>query len=54
MRAGLEEICKGVPVTITGSGSFFKINATSADITDYRDAVTADGAWEENRVARPL
>ncbi|MDP6787409.1 MAG: aspartate aminotransferase family protein [Rhodospirillales bacterium] len=47
MRAGLEAATAGVPLTITGAGSFFKINATAEDITDYRTAVTVDGAWEE-------
>ena len=47
MRAGLEAASAGVPLTITGEGSFFKINATAEDITDYRGAVTVDGEWEE-------
>ena len=47
MRAGLEEASAGVPLTITGAGSFFKINATNEDITDYRAAVTVDAEWEE-------
>ncbi len=47
MRTGLEAASAGVPLTITGAGSFFKINATSEDITDYRAAVTVDGQWEE-------
>jgi glutamate-1-semialdehyde 2,1-aminomutase len=47
MRAGLEAASAGVPLKITGAGSFFKINATSEDITDYRAAVTVDGQWEE-------
>ena len=47
MRAGLEAATAGVPLTITGAGSFFKINATAEDITDYRGAVTVDGVWEE-------
>jgi len=47
MRAGLEAATAGVPLTITGAGSFFKINATAKDITDYRGAVTVDGVWEE-------
>ena len=47
MRAGLEAASAGVPLTITGAGSFFKINATAEDITDYRGAVTVESAWEE-------
>ena len=47
VRAGLEDICAGVPLTITGVGSFFKVNATAEDITNYRASVTVDGKWEE-------
>ena len=47
VRAGLRELCRGLPVRITGAGSLFKISATPHQITDYRSAATADRAWQE-------
>ena len=47
MRKALEEMCAGLPLRITGVGSFFKINATTQTIRNYRDTVTRDTEWEE-------
>ena len=47
MRAGLEKVCEGLPLRITGVGSFFKVNATSREIRNYRDVITRDADWEE-------
>ena len=47
VRAGLAAAVEGLPVTITGAGSLFKINATERPITDYRSASTADKSWEK-------
>ena len=45
VRRRLREIVTGLPITITGAGSLFKINATAVPVTDYRSAITVDGAW---------
>lgn len=47
VRRRLTEIVAGLPITITGAGSLFKINATARPVTDYRSAVTVDAAWEK-------
>ena len=47
MRAKLKQVFEGLPVQVTGVGSFFKINATGTDIVNYRVAVDVDGTWEE-------
>ncbi len=47
VRRRLVEIVKGLPLTVTGAGSLFKINATAEPVTDYRSAITADAAWEK-------
>lgn len=47
IRARLAKICDGLPLQVTGGGSMFKITATDRPILSYRDAVTADRAWEE-------
>jgi glutamate-1-semialdehyde 2,1-aminomutase len=47
VRRRLTEIVAGLPITITGAGSLFKINATAVPVTDYRSAVTVDAAWEK-------
>ena len=47
IRARLAGICTGLPLQVTGAGSLFKITATDRPIRSYRDAVTADRAWEE-------
>ncbi len=46
IRGRLRQICDGLPLTITGAGSLFKVNATETEITDYRGTVTADQEWE--------
>ena len=46
IRGRLREICAGLPLCVTGAGPFFKVNATSRTISDYRDAVTVDKEWE--------
>ena len=46
VRRRLEAMTDDLPVTITGAGSLFKINATDAAVTDYRSAATAERDWE--------
>ncbi len=46
IRESLREICSGLPLSITGAGPFYKVNATSRTLSDYRDAVTIDKEWE--------
>jgi glutamate-1-semialdehyde aminotransferase len=46
IRERLREICSGLPLSITGAGPFYKVNATSRTLSDYRDAVTIDKEWE--------
>ena len=47
VRRRLAEIVAGLPLTVTGAGSLFKINATAERVTDYRSAITVDGGWEK-------
>jgi glutamate-1-semialdehyde 2,1-aminomutase len=47
IRERLRKICDGLPLTVTGAGSLFKLTATDRQIRNYRDALTADRAWEE-------
>ncbi|MBL8836614.1 MAG: aspartate aminotransferase family protein [Alphaproteobacteria bacterium] len=47
IRTRLAKVCSGLPLQVTGAGSLFKITATDRQIRSYRDAVTADRAWEE-------
>lgn len=47
IRARLTTMCAGLPLQVTGAGSLFKVTATDRPIRSYRDAVTADRAWEE-------
>jgi len=46
VRARLGEICEGLPLTVTGEGSLFKVTATPGPIRNYRDSVRADMDWE--------
>ncbi len=46
VRCGLREIVAGLPLLVTGIASLFKITAIGQEISNYRDAVTADKAWE--------
>ncbi len=46
MRSRLREVCAGLPLSVTGAGPFYKINATSRAIADYWDAATVDKEWE--------
>ena len=46
IRGRLRELCPGLPLRVTGVGPFYKVNATSRTIYDYRDAVTVDKDWE--------
>ncbi len=47
VRQRLRDACEGLPLQVTGAGSLFKVNATSRQIHDYRDAVTVDREWEQ-------
>jgi len=47
VRTRLGEICEGLPLRVTGAGSLFKITATGRAIRNYRDAATANKAWEQ-------
>ena len=47
IRSSLGQICRGLPLQVTGAGSLFKISATPHEITDYRAAATADREWQE-------
>jgi glutamate-1-semialdehyde 2,1-aminomutase len=47
MRARLSEVCEGLPLTVTGAGSLFKINAIDHPITSYRDSASVDSAWQQ-------
>lgn len=46
IRQGLKTLFDGLPVSVTGAGSLFKINATDTPVRDYRSALTADKEWE--------
>jgi glutamate-1-semialdehyde 2,1-aminomutase len=46
IREELSRLFAGLPVTISGAGSLFKINATPREIVDYRTAASADKEWE--------
>lgn len=46
VREGLRELTRGLPLQVTGTGSLFKLTATSRAIRDYRDAATTDARWE--------
>ncbi len=46
LRQRLRDIFEGLPLQVTGAGPMFKVNATSRDIRDHRDAVTVDKTWE--------
>ena len=46
-RARLSEACEGLPLTVTGAGSLFKVNATEHEIRDYRGSATVDHRWQE-------
>ena len=47
LRQDLGAICAGMPLRISGTGSLFKITATSADLVDHRAMLTADRHWQE-------
>jgi len=47
LRSDLRTGCTGMPVQVTGTGSLFKITATSTELTNHRAMLTADRAWEE-------
>lgn len=47
LRSDLRAICSGSPLQITGTGSLFKISATSAELTNHRAMLTADSEWQE-------
>lgn len=46
VRGRLASMLEGLPLQVTGAGSLFKITATEHTIRNYRDAATADKAWE--------
>jgi glutamate-1-semialdehyde 2,1-aminomutase len=46
VRKRLAEICDGLPLQVTGTGSLFKVTATPHEIRNYRDAASANKAWE--------
>ncbi len=46
VRQRLGAIADGLPLQVTGAGSLFKVTATAQTIRSYRDAATADKAWE--------
>jgi glutamate-1-semialdehyde 2,1-aminomutase len=47
LRRELRRICTGLPLQVTGTASLFKVTATPHPITGYRDASSADLAWQE-------
>lgn len=47
IRARLSEACEGLPLTVTGVGSLFKVNAIDRPISSYRDSLDVDGAWQQ-------
>ncbi len=46
VRQRLIAMTDSLPVTISGAGSLFKINATAETLTNYRSAATAEKQWE--------
>ena len=46
-RARLSEVCEGLPLTVTGAGSLFKINASEHRIRSYRNSASVDHRWQE-------
>ncbi|MEX0741925.1 MAG: aminotransferase class III-fold pyridoxal phosphate-dependent enzyme, partial [Phycisphaeraceae bacterium] len=47
LRGQLKRVCEGLPLTVTGAGSLFKINAIDHPIASYRDSVAVDGDWQQ-------
>lgn len=47
VRKELRRICANAPLSVTGAGSLFKLNATPGPITDYRSAGRSDRKWEQ-------
>lgn len=47
LRHDLRAAVEGLPLTVTGAGSLFKICATPREILDHRSSLDADPAWEE-------
>jgi glutamate-1-semialdehyde 2,1-aminomutase len=47
VRERLRVICAGLPLSVTGAGSLFKINATAAEPVDHRTSLTCDADWED-------
>lgn len=46
IRSELRRLTEGLPVTVTGGGPFFKLNASGREIVNYRDTVTCDKEWQ--------
>ncbi|RVT81691.1 aspartate aminotransferase family protein [Rhodobacteraceae bacterium CCMM004] len=46
VRRRLSAATAGLPLTVTGAGSLFKLTAAAGPIRDYADAAVADKEWE--------
>jgi glutamate-1-semialdehyde 2,1-aminomutase len=47
LRAKLRSLFDGLPLTVSGTGSLFKVNAIGRPITNYQDSVEVDGEWQQ-------
>ena len=46
IRSELRHLTEGLPITVSGGGPFFKLNASGRKIFNYRDAVSCDKEWQ--------
>ncbi len=46
IRSELRHLTEGLPITVSGGGPFFKLNASGRKIFNYRDTVSCDKEWQ--------
>lgn len=46
IRTELRDLTDGLPLTVSGGGPFFKLNATAREVRNYRDTITCDKEWQ--------
>lgn len=46
IRSELRRMTEQLPLSVSGGGPFFKVNATAAEIVNYRDTITCDKEWQ--------
>ena len=47
VREGLQRLCRGLPLQVSGVGSLFKVSATDRELVNYRSTLWTDAAWQE-------